>query len=168
MKNDEGCTVACRERRYGFHHPVLRAWCLGRISGQEVIARLLRRQPRYGWQDTVCITSEHYNIARLSVDQARNSCVRDELDGICASRVFRDVHVVVVGFAIDRIVYNVLEDRAEPDGTVDLGFFLCGEVNAFGVAATLDVEYTAVRPHVLVVANELASRIGRKRCFPGT
>ena len=39
--------------------------------------------------------------------------------------------------------------------------------DALGVAAALDVEDALVRPHVLVVADEAAQRVGRERGLAG-
>jgi hypothetical protein len=62
---------------------------------------------------------------------------------------------------------NVLHHRAEADRVEDLGLALCGESDALGVAAALDVEDALVRPHVLVVADERAARVGRERRLAG-
>ena len=58
---------------------------------------------------------------------------------------------------------NVLHHRAEADRVEDLGLALCGESDALGVAAALDVEDALVRPHVFVVPDERAARVGRER-----
>ena len=62
---------------------------------------------------------------------------------------------------------DVLDDGTEADGAEDLGLLLGGEVRALGVAAALDVEHARLRPHVLVVADERAPRVGGERRLAG-
>eukprot|EP00966_Prymnesium_polylepis_P002418 55527-Prymnesium_polylepis.1 len=54
---------------------------------------------------------------------------------------------------------------AKADGTEDVRLVLLGEGDALGVAAALDVEDSSLGPHVLVIADELAPRVGRERCL---
>ena len=74
----------------------------------------------------------------------------------------RDRDVVVVGFAV-LIEHHVFADRAKADSVEDLGLVEGVQALAFCVAATLDVEDTHVGPTVLVVADQQARGIGRKR-----
>ena len=48
------------------------------------------------------------------------------------------------------------------DSIVDLWLLFSGEIGALDVATALDVEDTSIRPDVLVVTNELSSRIRRE------
>lgn len=63
---------------------------------------------------------------------------------------------------------DILQDRAEADGVVDLGLAALLETDALGVAAALDVEHTIVAPAVLVIANQRPRRVCRKRCLAST
>ena len=119
-----------------------------------MITRLLRRQLRHGRKHTIRITSQHNNITRLPFNHTRYSLPLNKLNRIRTPRILRNTRIVVVWFSANWIVDDVFEDGSESNGCVDFGLFLSGEVDAFSVAATLDVEDTRVRPDVLVVANE--------------
>ena len=167
MKDDEGRRVARREGRDGLEHAVLGTRRLRGVAGEEVVARLRRRELAHGREHAERVAGEHDDVARLAVDGARDLRVRDELDRVRAARVLRDAHVVVVGHARRRVVHDVLEDAAELDRVEDLGLLLRGEVDALGVAAALDVEDARVGPDVLVVADERAVGVGGERGLAG-
>ena len=57
----------------------------------------------------------------------------------------------------------VLQQGVAADGVPDVGFVLLREIDDLRVAAALEIEYAVVVPAVLVVADELALRIGRER-----
>jgi hypothetical protein len=128
-----------------------------------VVARLLGRKLRDGWQDAERVAGEHDNVARLALDHARNLRVGDVLDRIRAARVLGDRYVFVVGLARDWVVHDVFEDGPEADGVKDFWLLLARETDALGVAAALDVEDARVGPDVLVVADQQPAWIGRKR-----
>ena len=88
------------------------------------------------------------------------------LDGIGHARVVRDRDVVVVGLAV-LVEHHVFANGAKTDGVEDLGLVEGVQALAFGVAATLDVEDAHVGPTVLVVADQQARGIGRKRGLAG-
>lgn len=52
------------------------------------------------------------------------------------------------------IIHDIFEDGTEFDSVVDIRLLLLAQANAFGVASTLNVEYTGVGPDVLVVSDE--------------
>ena len=94
--------------------------------------------------------------------------VRDEVERVGAAGVLGELLVVEVEEPRDRIVDDVLEDRAEPArGREDLRLRLGGEADHLGVAAVLEVEDAVVAPPVLVVADEAARGVGRERRLPG-
>src|SRR5690606_20987062 len=67
-----------------------------------------------------------------------------------------------------RIDDHVLEDRAEPTARrVDQRLALGGEADHLRVVPALEVEDALVRPAVLVVADELARRVGREGRLAG-
>ena len=105
--------------------------------------------------------------------------VRDVLNGVRRAGVFSDGGRVVVHLAGVGIKLDVLEHRAKLDRTKDLGLGHGREVDALYkvcqrckgkaisrtylcVATALDVEDALVGPTVLVIADELATRIGRQ------
>ena len=78
----------------------------------------------------------------------------------------RDRDVIVVGLAV-LVEHHVFADRAKADSVEDLGLVEGVQALAFGVAAALDVEDAHVGPTVLVVADQQARGIGRKRGLAG-
>lgn len=132
-----------------------------------MIAGLLRGEFGDRGKDTVRVASEHNNILRLGIDDAGNAGIRNEFDWVRAAGVFRDAHVVVVGYAGRGVVHDVFEDGAETNSVENFGFLLPSEVDAFSVATTLDIEYTGVGPNVFIVANELPAWVGGEGAFGG-
>ena len=86
----------------------------------------------------------------------------DELDRIGAARVLRDARVGVVD-AVVVVEHDVLQHRAEAERLEDVRLALGREVDRLGVAAAFDVEDAVVAPAVLVVADEMALRVGGER-----
>ena len=78
----------------------------------------------------------------------------------------RDRDVVIVGLAV-LVEHHVFANGAKTDGVEDLGLVEGVQALAFCVAATLNVEDTHVGPTVLVVADQQARGIGRKRGLAG-
>ena len=128
-----------------------------------MVLRLLGRELADRREDTEGIAGEHDDVARLLVDHAGDLRVRDELDRVRATSVLRNGDVLVVGFARDGVVDDVLEDATEANGVVDLGLLLARETDTLGVTATLDVEDTVVGPDVLVVTDEQTLRVCAQR-----
>ena len=60
---------------------------------------------------------------------------------------------------------NVLQQGVGADRVPDIGLVLFREVDDFGIASALEVEDAVVVPTVLVVADQLALRVGRKGGF---
>ena len=54
---------------------------------------------------------------------------------------------------------DVLKDRTEVDGAIDLRLFGFLKVDALCIAPALEVEYAVVGPAVLVIADQLAVRV---------
>ena len=80
--------------------------------------------------------------------------------------------VVKVNLAGVLVKNDILQHGAKADGLPDLGLARALEPDALGVAAALDVEHAAVRPAVLVVANQRPRRVcgqrGLARAWPDT
>jgi hypothetical protein len=109
-----------------------------------VVAGLFRGKARNGREDTESIASEHDDVGGLAIDDAGDLSVGDEFNRVGTAGVFCDADVFIVGTAGSGTVDNVLEDGTELDGIVDIRLLLSREVDALGVAATLDIEDTSV------------------------
>ena len=133
-----------------------------------MIARLLGDELRNRGQHTIRVASEHDDVLRGAGNVARYPSIGNKLDRVRAACVLGDGDIVVVWLAICYVEDDVLEDRAEANGIVDLGLLFGGEVDALGVAPAFDVEDTRIGPYVLVVADELSSWVGREGSLAGT
>jgi len=97
-----------------------------------------------GRENTEGVTSKHDDITWLAIDDAGDLGIWNVLDGVCASGVFGDVDIVIVGNTVRGIVDDVLENRAISDGIIDIRFLLGREVDTLGVTAPLNVENTCI------------------------
>ena len=104
----------------------------------------------------------------MTVGHARNLCVGNVFDGVGTTCVLGYADVIIVREAGNRIVDDVFKDAAETDGVVNFWFLLCGKVDALGIATTLDVEYTSVRPDMLVITDEETIWVGRQGGLSGS
>lgn len=127
-----------------------------------MVAGLLGSELGDGGENTIRVAGEHDNVLRLAIDDAGDASVGDKLYGIRTPGVLSDADIVVIRVTRGRIIDNILEDGAEADSVVNLGLLFAREVNTLGVAATLDIEDTRVRPDVFIVTDELSARIRRK------
>ena len=94
--------------------------------------------------------------------------VRNEIERIGRARILGLGAVIVVRDARQRIEHHVLQHGAEAVGGVpDLRLGLVRQLDAFGVAAALEVEDAVRAPAVLVIADQRAVRIGRERGLAG-
>lgn len=181
VKDDEGGAVAGGEGWNGFEDTIFSAWgfpeqtlisedidrdgircSLRGITSKEVVAGLLGAKLANGRKNTEGVASQHNDVAGVPVDYARNLGARDELDGVSAASVLSDANIIVVRNTRSGVVDNILEDGAEADSPENIGLLLSGEVDALGIATTLDVEDTGIGPDVLVVANKESVGVGRK------
>lgn len=126
-----------------------------------MVLGLFGSKSRYRWQDTESITSEHDDIGWLSIGDTWDLGVLNVFNGVGASSVFSNGNIIVVGNSVGGIVNDVLENRTEFDGSVNLGFLqdqqkpngakdrmltylVLGEVDSLGITSTLNVEDTSV------------------------
>jgi hypothetical protein len=105
------------------------------------------------------IASQHDDVGGLTIDKARNFGIGNELDRVCTACIFGNTDIVVIRVTVKRYVDDVLKDRSESDGVENVRFFLGGEVDAFGIASSFNVEYAGVGPDVLVIADEEAAGV---------
>ena len=159
MLREEGGAEARRERRLRLRDADLGARHLGRVAGEEVEERLLRRQPRDRRQHPEGVRGEHDDGGRVP-RALRRQVVRDLLELVGGARVLRLRVVVEVEHAA--LVHDdVLEHRPERlRRAVDLGLGLRGQPDHLRVAAAFHVEDAVVRPAVLVVADQMALGVG--------
>jgi hypothetical protein len=105
------------------------------------------------------IASQHDDIGGLTIDDTRNLGIGNELDRVCTACIFGNTDIVVIRVTVKRCIDDVLKDRSESDGVENVRFFLGGEIDAFGIASSFDVEYAGVRPDVLVITDEEAAGV---------
>lgn len=87
----------------------------------------------------------------------------NELNWVGTTGVLSNADIVIIGAPGDRTVYHVLEDAAKSDSVVNFRFLLGRKVDAFGIASTLDVENTRVRPDMFIVTDQKTVWISRQR-----
>ena len=131
------------------------------VAADEVIHRVRGRERAHRRQHAEGVAGEENHIGRMA-GHAGDFRVLDELDRICAARVQRDAGVGVV-HAVVFIEDHVFEHRAEAQRLENVRLALGREVDRLRVAAAFDVEDAVVAPAVLVVADEMALRVGRER-----
>jgi len=90
--------------------------------------------------------------------------VVDVVDRVRDTAVLGLGHVVVVGRAVGGDGH-VLEEGVGGDGLVNVRLVLLAQVDGLGVAPALEVEDAVVVPPVLVVADQVALRVGREGRF---
>jgi len=144
MKDDERGAVAGGECRYGFEDTIFSSRGLGGVASQEVVASLLRSEFGYRGEDTKGIASQHDNVAGLSLDLARNLCVGNKFDWVCAAGIFSDADIVVVGCAGYGIVYDIFENGTKSNGVVNFRLLFGRQVDTLCVTASLNVEDTSI------------------------
>src|SRR5437867_2859328 len=89
----------------------------------------------------------------------------NEIEGVGGAGVFGDAVVVIVGLARHGIEDDVLQDGAKANGIPDLRLPRAREAYGLRIAAPLEIEYAAIRPAVLIIADKPALWIGRQRGF---
>ena len=146
----------------GFGHAGLGPRQLACIAVDEVVHRLLSTETTHRGKHAESVGSEEDHILGMRPDRG-NFRPGNITHRIGDASVFRFGSVVIVRHSAVGVEDHVFEYGAESDGIPDLGFAFPAELDAFGIAATLDVEHAGVRPSVFVIADEGAIRIGRER-----
>ena len=88
---------------------------------------------------------------------------RNVRHGVRDARILRFRAVIIIRYTRHRIENHVLQHRSETNRVPNLRLALSGKLDALGVTAAFDVEYALIRPTVLVVTDQRAIGIGRKR-----
>ena len=167
MQRQEGCAEAGREGRRRLGDAALRACELGGEAREEVVLRLLGGQDRNRGQHAECVGREEDDLLGGRSLRYGLHDVLDVEDRVRYAGVLRNRLVGVVDLAL-LVHRHVLQQRVAADGVPDVRLVLLREVDHLGVAAALEVEYAIVVPAVLVVADELTLRVGRKRGLAGS
>src|SRR5712671_2627810 len=168
VPDEEGRPEARTEGGLRLLHAALRARDFGRVSGQEVVHRLVRGESRNWRQYSECISGQEDDILRMTTAPAFDE-VANVVERIGSARVLRDGLVVKPDRLGGRIEHYVLEDGAEHLGrAIDLRLALGSEVDDLRVATTLEIEDPVLRPPMLIVANQPAIRISGKCRFSGS
>ena len=167
MKHHERRAEAGRERGLRLLDSHFGARDLGRVSAQEVVHRLGQTEPADRRQHAEGVTREKDDVSRMP-RHAGDLGMVDKLDRVARARVLGDRAVPVIGLTRLGVEHHVFEHRAEPDRPVDLRLFLLAQVDALGVATSLDIEHPFISPAVFVVADQLAPGIGRQSGLAGS
>ena len=162
VEGQERLSEAGGEGGLGLGHTVLSTGHLGGVTRDEVEHRLLGSELGDGREHTTGVAGEEDDVRGMLVGDAGHLGVLNVLDGVGATGVLGEGRVVVVDDTADGVEDDVLQDGSEPDGVENIRLLLGRETNALGVAATLDVEDTTVRPAVLVVTDQGTLGIGRQ------
>ena len=158
MPDEERSTEARRERGLRLGDPHFGAGDFRGVAANEVIHRVRGRERANRREHAERVASEENHIGRMA-GCARDFRVVDEFDRIRAARVECDPRVRVV-HAVVFIEHHVFEYRAEAQRPENIRLALWREVDRLRVAAAFDIEDAVVAPAVLVVADEMALRVG--------
>ena len=131
-----------------------------------MILRLLRRQARHRRQHAEGVGGEENHFLRVARFRYRTHDIVDMIDRVGDAGVLGLAVVVIIDAAVFAH-HDVLQQRIAADSAIDFRLRLLREFDGLGVAAAFKVENAVVVPAVLVVANQLAFRIGGKRGFAG-
>jgi hypothetical protein len=168
VKSQEGLSETCGEGGGGLGNSLLGTGHLGGVSGDEVVGDGLGGELGDGGKDTGGIASKKDKVLGVVVGDTGDLDVGDVLDGVSTTGVLSKSDIVVVDLTGLRVEDNVLKDRSEADGVVNVGLLLGGETNALGVTSSLDVEDTGVGPAVLVVSDQGTVGVGREGGLSGS
>src|ERR1035441_5560131 len=96
---------------------------------------------------------------------AWNHSIIYEFHRVGGAGVLGEVNISVVWLTRFWIQHYILKDGTEPDGVVNLRFFLLAQVDALCITPAFEVENPSGAPTVLVVADEAAGGIGGEGGF---
>src|SRR5439155_9690444 len=126
---------------------------------EEPVERLLSRETRDRRQDPERVRRQEDDRARMA-RPPRGPGVRDLLELVRGPRVLRlrvVVEIELPALVDDHVLEHGAEGASRPE---DLGLGLRRETDHLRIAAALDVEDAALAPAVLVVADQMAGRVG--------
>ena len=162
----ECCAKARAEGSLWLGHALFGASNLRGVSREEVVHRLCWSEPGNRRQHPESIGRQHNDVPRVT-SHAFAGRIRNVADGIGGPRVLRERCVVEVEPPSCAIHAHVLQDGPKLSrGLVDLRLRLCGKMDNLRVAATLEIEHSAIAPSVLIVPNKGAAGISGQCGFP--
>ena len=157
---------AGREGRGGLGDARLGSGDLGGVAGQELVHGLLRGQPGDGRQHPEGVAGQHDDGLGVPSLLARLGVV-DEVERVGRPRVLGQLGVVQIQGAV-RAQGHIFQDGPEAvGGREDLRLGGFRQMDDLGVAAAFQIEDAAVRPAVLVVADQFAGGVGAQRRLAG-
>ena len=165
VEGEERLSETGGECGLGFCDAVFGAGHLGGVAGDEVEHCLLAVEFGDGWENATGVAGEEDDVGWVAIGEAGDLGVLDVFDGVCAASVLCEGAVVVVDYAGFGVEDYVFEDTAEADGVEDVGFFLFRQIDAFGIAPSLDVEDSSVSPAMLVIPNKCPLGVCRQCCL---
>ena len=121
-----------------------------------------------GGQDPEGIARQKDHVAGMDVHLGWDKCIWDEMKRVCTASVLREGHIIIVYFAFPFVEYHVLQHAAKANRIENLRLFFPGQIDALGIAATLNIEDTLGCPNMLVVADEFSVWISAQCGLAGT
>ena len=157
MAGEERRTEARAEGGLRLRYAPLGARQLRGVPRQEMVHRLLGRQPRDRGQHAEGIGGQEHYLPRVAADP-RQHRVRNEMDRVAGPRVLRDRIVDEIGVPGILTQHHVFQNCSEAlGGGEDFRLPFRREVDRLRVTATLEVEDPVVAPAVFVVADQARS-----------
>ncbi|KAF5214868.1 hypothetical protein ECC02_012483 [Trypanosoma cruzi] len=144
----------------------LNAWDVRGVAHHEPEHRLRARQSSHGRHHAKGVVRQENDVLRM----ASNGLAQRALDvaqRVSNARVLADRLIVEVDLPRSLVQHAVLRHSTEAHGVVDVLLRLRVQADCLGVAAALNVEHATVRPHVLVVADQVAVGVCRQRRLSG-
>ena len=166
VPHQEGGAEAGGEGHLRLHDPHLRACYPRSVAREEVVHRLLLREPAHRRKHPRGVTRQEDHVPRMR-SHAGHLRIGNVFDRVGGPRVFRDRATLKVDHPGGRVVDDIFEHRAEPNRLPDLGLLFLGQMDALGVAASLNIEDAVVAPAMLIVANQAAGGISREGRLTG-
>ncbi|KAG6548769.1 hypothetical protein Mapa_009530 [Marchantia paleacea] len=149
----------------GLLHSVLGTCDHCSVSTDEVVHGLRQSELADGWQNAEGVAGQQNDVLGVR-PHAGDLRIGDEFDRVRSSRVLRHRLVGVVHLAGVLVEHDILHHGAELDGIPNVGLALLRQVDALGVAPSLDVGHPVVGPAVLVVSNQVPVVVGGERGLP--
>ncbi len=131
-----------------------------------MVGSLLVVQDRHGRQYAGQVAGQEDHRVRLATKILLGTLL-DVLQRVGGATVLGQAGIGVVRQTGTLVEDHVLQYSAELDGLPDYRLVLLGQVDALGVAATLDVEHATNAPAVLVVTDQVAALVGRQGGLAG-
>src|SRR5258706_4903937 len=137
------------------------------VAGNEMIHGLSRIELRNRRQHSESICCKEENIFWFGAHRGFNGII-NKINRICYAGVFRFLDIVEINSCSAGEKFGVLYQRSETDSVKNLWFFFFGKIYAFSITSSFKIKYTIVTPAMLIITNQFAVRVSRKRCLSCT